>query len=305
MQRQSFLDEFKTAWKKPDNGLIQIILINAIVFILINVIRVFSSISGNPETYAWIINQLALPSDISTFLVKPWTIITYFFTHEGFFHVLFNMLFFFWFGKIIYEFLGNNKLINLYVLGGLIGGFLFILIYNLIPFYSDRVHLSILMGASAGVFAVVVGAATFMPNYTFFLLFLGPIKIKYIAIFYVLLSFFNIDGSNAGGELSHLGGALIGFLYVQQLKKGNDFGQPIISFINFIKSFFVKKPKIKVSYKSNESTKSRKSTTKTKTEQNKNINQDEIDSILDKISEGGYESLTKEEKQKLFNASKK
>jgi membrane associated rhomboid family serine protease len=303
MQKHSFLDEFKTAWKKPDNGLIQIILINAIVFILINVIRVFTSISANPEVYAWVINQLALPSDIPAFLVKPWTIITYFFTHESFFHVLFNMLFFFWFGKIIYEFLGNNKLINLYVLGGLIGGFLFILIYNLIPFYNDRVQLSILMGASAGVFAVVVGAATFMPNYTFFLLFLGPIKIKYIAIFYVLLSFFNIDGSNAGGELSHLGGALIGFLYVQQLKKGNDFGQPIISFINFLKSLFVRKPKIKVSYKSTESSKGRKSTAKT--EQSKNINQDEIDTILDKISEGGYESLTKEEKQKLFNASKK
>jgi len=303
MQRQSFLDEFKTAWKKPDNGLIQIILINAIVFILINVIRVFTSISANPEVYAWVINQLALPSDIPDFLVKPWTIITYFFTHESFFHVLFNMLFFFWFGKIIYEFLGNNKLISLYILGGLIGGFLFILIYNLIPFYNDRVQLSILMGASAGVFAVVVGAATFMPNYTFFLLFLGPIKIKYIAIFYVLLSFFNIDGSNAGGELSHLGGALIGFLYVQQLKKGNDFGQPIINFINFLKSLFVRKPKIKVSYKSTESSKGRKSTAKT--EQSKNINQDEIDTILDKISEGGYESLTKEEKQKLFNASKK
>ena len=216
MQRQSFLDEFKMAWKKPDNGLIQIILINGIVFILINVIRVFTNISGNQEMYNWILEQIALPSDISAFLVKPWTIITYFFTHEGFFHILFNMLFFYWFGRIIYEFLGNNKLINLYVMGGLIGGLFYILIYNLIPFYQTRVQSSILLGASAGVFAVVVGAATFMPNYTFFLLFLGPIKIKYIAIFYVLLSFFQIDGSNAGGDLSHLGGALIGFLYIQQ-----------------------------------------------------------------------------------------
>jgi membrane associated rhomboid family serine protease len=303
MQRQSFIDEFKTVWKKPDNGLVQIILINAIVFVLINVVRVFTNISGNSETYSWIINQLALPSDISAFLFKPWTIITYFFTHEGFFHILFNMLFFYWFGKIIYEFLGNNKLISLYVLGGLIGGFIFILIYNLIPFYNDRVQLSILMGASAGVFAVVVGAATFMPNYTFFLLFLGPVKIKYIAIFYVLLSFLNIDGANAGGELSHMGGALIGFLYVQQLKKGNDFGQPIISVLNFVKSLFVRRPKIKVSYKSDSSDKKTKA--QTQSQHGKNINQDEIDAILDKISDGGYESLTKEEKQKLFNASKK
>jgi membrane associated rhomboid family serine protease len=303
MNRQSFLDEFKSAWKKPDNGLIQIILINAIVFVLINVTRVFTSISGNPDVYSWIINQLALPSDISSFLLKPWTLISYFFTHEGFFHVLFNMLFFYWFGRIIYEFLGNNKLINLYALGGIIGGLFFILIYNLVPFYQNKVELSILMGASAGVFAVVVGAATFMPNYTFFLLFLGPIKIKYIAIFYVLLALFKIDRSNAGGELSHLGGALIGFLYVQQLKKGNDFGQPIISFINFIKSLFVRKPKIKVSYKSSDTDKRGKARTKSDT--SKYINQDEIDSILDKISEGGYESLSKEEKEKLFNASKK
>jgi hypothetical protein len=188
-------------------------------------------------------------------------------------------------------------------MGGLIGGLFYILIYNLIPFYQTRVQSSILLGASAGVFAVVVGAATFMPNYTFFLLFLGPIKIKYIAIFYVLLSFFQIDGSNAGGDLSHLGGALIGFLYIQQLKKGNDFGQPIVSLIQFIKSLFVRKPKIKVSYKSPRTDKKAKG--QGKSESSKSVQQDEIDVILDKISEGGYESLSKEEKEKLFNASKK
>jgi len=302
MQGNSILDEFKMAWKKPDNGLIQIILINLIFFIVINILRVIISITDNPDTYGLIINQLALPSNIMTFLLKPWTLVTYFFTHERFFHILFNMLFLYWFGRIIYEFLGNNKLIILYILGGLIGGLLFILIYNLVPYYSNRVDNSILIGASAGVFAVVVGAATYMPNYTFFLLFLGPVKIKYIAIFYVLLSFFNIDGSNAGGELSHLGGAFIGFFYVQQLRKGNDFGQPIIQFLNFVKSLFKSSPKIKVSYKSK---KQKTQTKKTNVTKDTGISQDEIDIILDKISEGGYESLTKEEKQKLFDASKK
>ncbi len=304
MQGNSILDEFKMAWKKPDNGLIQIILINLIIFILINILRVVISISGNTgtELYSLIIYQLALPSNIMTFLIKPWTLVTYFFTHERFFHILFNMLFLYWFGKIIYQFLGNNKLINLYILGGLIGGLLFILIYNLVPFYSNRVDNSILIGASAGVFAVVVGAATYMPNYTFFLLFLGPVKIKYIAIFYVLLSFFNIDGSNAGGELAHLGGAFIGFFYIQQLRKGNDFGQPIIQFLNFVKSLFKPSQKIKVSYKSKKKKAHTKNTTTVK---DTGISQDEIDVILDKISEGGYESLSKEEKQKLFDASKK
>ncbi|MFC2125802.1 rhomboid family intramembrane serine protease [Bacteroidota bacterium] len=304
MQRGSIIDEFKNAWKKPDNGLIQIILINIIVFILINLIRVFSSITQQFEIYEFFLNQIALPSSIGTFLLKPWTLITYFFTHERFFHVLFNMLFLYWFGKIIYEYLGNHKLINIYVLGGIFGGLVYILFYNLIPFYHDRVDLSILIGASAGVFAVVVGAATQMPNYTLFLLFLGPVRIKYIALFYVLLSFFNIDGHNAGGELSHLGGALIGFLYVKQLQKGNDFGQPVIKFILWVKSFFQPGSKVHVSYKAEKGKKSSKRSSTSKSGEN-DVSQAEIDKILDKISDKGYESLSQEEKEKLFNASNK
>jgi membrane associated rhomboid family serine protease len=302
MQGYSLLDELKMAWKKPDNALVQIIIINLSVFILLNVLRVILSISGNPDTFEHVLYQIALPSDITSFLYKPWTLITYFFTHEGFFHILFNMLFFYWFGRIIYEFLGNNKLINLYILGGLAGGLMFILIYNLVPYFHNRVQTSILLGASAGVLAVVVGAATYMPNYTVFLLFLGPVKIKYIAIFYVLLSFFRIDGTNAGGELAHLGGAIIGYFYIIQLKKGNDFGQPIIKLLVFIKSLFKPRPRVKVSYKSNTKNSSKDKTSK---EKKSGVSQDEIDAILDKISKGGYESLTKQEKQKLFDASKK
>jgi membrane associated rhomboid family serine protease len=302
MQGKSILDELKMVWKKPDNALVQIIIINVAVFIIINILRVIFSISGKSEVYNLILYQIALPSDITSFLFKPWTIITYFFTHERFFHILFNMLFFYWFGKIIYEFLGSNKLINLYIMGGLLGGMLFMLIYNLVPYFHDRVEGSILIGASAGVFAVVVGAATHVPNYTVFLLFLGPVRIKYIAIFYVVLSFINIDGTNAGGELSHLGGAIIGFFYVQQLRNGNDFGQPIITFLNFIKSLFKPIPKVKVSYKAKNKKTSDK---KTKASEDSGVSQAEIDAILDKISEGGYESLTKQEKQKLFDASNK
>lgn len=303
MQGNSIFDEFKMAWKRPDNALIQIIIINLAVFIIINLLRVIFSITENPGIYNQILYQIALPSDVSALLFKPWTLITYFFTHERFFHILFNMLFFYWFGRIVYEFLGNNKLINLYVMGGLVGGLLFILIYNLVPFFENRVQGSILIGASAGVFAVVVGAATHMPNYTIFLLFLGPVRIKYIAIFYVLLSFFNIDGTNAGGELSHLGGAIVGFFYIQQLKKGNDFGQPIIRVLNFISSFFKPQPKVKVSYKAKN--KKAKTGEQARPAPGSGVSQDEIDAILDKISQGGYESLTKQEKQKLFDASKK
>ena len=300
MYKYTFIDEFKNVWTKPDNGLIQIIVINVIVFVILNLLRIILTLSQNTNAYVWIIDQVTLPSDIARFLIRPWTLITYFFTHEGFFHILFNMLFLYWFGRIVHDLLGNHKLINLYVLGGIIGGLFYILIYNLIPFYHDRVNQSILLGASAGVFAVVVGAATYFPNYSLFLLFFGPVKIKYIAIFYVLLSFFRIDGSNAGGDLAHIGGAAIGFLYIIQLKKGNDIGQPVTMFINWIKGLFSPRSKIRVSYKKPKSETAKKSPSTTGS-----VTQEEIDRILDKISQGGYENLTKEEKQKLFDASRK
>jgi len=164
-----------------------------------------------------------------------------------------------------------------------------------------------MLGASASVYAVVVGAATFMPNYTFFLLLIGPVKIKYIAIFYVFLSFAQTIGDNAGGNLAHLGGALIGFIFITQLRKGNDWGAPVYATLTFFSKLFTRKPKIKVSHKRSASRPASSSSSHRSTAPKKEVNPDqkEIDAILDKISEKGYESLTKEEKQKLFNASKK
>ena len=256
-----------------------------------------------------IIQWIMLPAAIPEFLIKPWTLITYFFLHERFFHILFNMLFLYWFGKIIKEFLGGGKVVNLYILGGLAGGIFYILIYNTIPLFADRIDSSMMLGASAGVFAVVVGAATFMPNYTIFLMFIGPVRIKYIAIFYVILAFAQTTGANAGGELAHLGGAAIGFIYIKQLQQGSDWGKWIHSFFAFFKSFFKSQPKVKVTYRKSSKSKS-KSTEKGQTTASSSrpvdsASQEEIDSILDKISHSGYESLSKEEKQKLFNASKK
>jgi hypothetical protein len=203
--------------------------------------------------------------------------------------------------------LGGGKVVSLYVLGGLAGGLFYILIYNLIPYFAERVEVSMMLGASAGVFAVVVGAATFMPNYSMFLMFIGPVKIKYIALFYVILAFAGSTGYNAGGELAHLGGAALGFVYIKQLQGGTDWGKWIHSFIAFFKSFFVRQPKVKVSYRSNPKTK-KKTAGKTASAGSKSAeetSQEEIDAILDKISQFGYESLSKDEKQKLFNASKK
>lgn len=303
---QGIFDEFKNAWSKPNNAVVQIIIINLLVFVSARVLKVFFDLSGATDTFYFLFRKLQLPAAIGDMLLQPWSIVTYFFTHYDFLHVLFNMLFLFWFGRIIQEFLNSKRVISLYVLGGLFGGLLYIFIYNFIPFYSDRISESIMLGASAGVFAVVVGAAVFTPNYTFFLMFVGPVKIKWIALFYVFMSFIRSTGGNAGGEIAHLGGAFVGWLYITQLNKGNDLGGWVISFINFVKSLFKPQSKIKVTHRSGNRRPSKKSAPKSRASNAaEETPQAEIDSILDKISQSGYESLSKDEKQKLFNASKK
>lgn len=304
------MGEFKNAFKLPDNGLMQIIFINVAVFIVFNLLHVILFFLQVPDLYTTIEGYFLIPASITAFLSQPWSIITYFFMHGGFMHIIFNMLFLYWFGIIIKEFLGGSKVVSLYVLGGIAGGLLYLFMYNLIPPFTERVDTSIMLGASGGVYAVVVGAATLMPNYSIHLMFLGPVRIKYIALVYVFISLVNTTGANAGGNLAHLGGAALGFLFIKQLQGGVDLGKPVHWFITFVKSFFVHQPKVHVSYKRSDSEKTstkKKSTSSSKVppSSSTDISQEEIDSILDKISQYGYESLSKDEKQKLFSAGKK
>ena len=284
------IEDFKNAWNKDNNALVKIILINVVVFVSASFIEIFLTLSGAGDAFKLFINKLMLPASFTIFITQPWSLISYFFLHLGFTHILWNMLFLYWFGKIIQDNLGNNAVISLYVLGGIIGGLSYMALFNIIPYYDNRISESLMLGASAGVFSIVAGSATLLPNYTFYLLFLGPIRIKYIALFYILLSFLDVTGSNAGGEIAHLGGAMIGYLFIRQLQNGVNMGEGIINIINFFNK--EKNKKTEENYSPTEETKY-------------DISQDEIDKILDKISESGYSSLSKNEKEKLFNASKK
>ena len=284
------IEDFKNAWNKDNNALVKIILINVVVFVSASFIEIFLTLSGAGDAFKLFINKLMLPASFTTFITQPWSLISYFFLHLGFTHILWNMLFLYWFGKIIQDNIGNNAVISLYVLGGIIGGLSYMALFNIIPYYDNRISESLMLGASAGVFSIVAGSATLLPNYTFYLLFLGPVRIKYIALFYILLSFLDVTGSNAGGEIAHLGGAMIGYLFIRQLQNGVNMGEGVINIVNF----FNKEKNKKSDQKSSP------------TEETKyDISQDEIDKILDKISESGYSSLSKNEKEKLFNASKK
>ena len=184
----SLIQELKYNFQRKDNGLVKIILINVIFFIVVSVIFVFSKVSKNLILYNFIEENIHLPAHFDNFLKKPWTLITYFFSHADIFHILFNMLGLYWFGNLIVEYLGNRRLVNLYILGGLFSGLFFLLLFNFVPFFKET-NTSGLIGASGAVYAVVIGAATLLPDYSFFLIFFGPVKIKYIAWIFVFISF--------------------------------------------------------------------------------------------------------------------
>lgn len=305
-----FLLNLRNAFKQNNNSLYKIIAINILVFFAMLLVRVFFTFSGAGTLYQSFRNLLMMPADISQIITQPWSVLTYMFFHEGLFHILFNMLFLFWFGQLLHEYLGSRKLANIYILGGLAGALLYVVMYNISPYFSDVVSSSRMLGASAGVYAVVVAAATLSPNTTFFLLLLGPVKIKYIAIFYVLIAFVNSAGENAGGELAHLGGAALGFIYVYQLQKGKDLGAWIQAIGNFFVNIFEKKPSVKVTYRKKKPYTTTPEPTPSKSVKGtsgkvEDATQEEIDLILDKIAEKGYDALSKEEKRKLFEFSKK
>ena len=298
------LDEFKSAFQRHNNAHIQLILINVIVFLVLVVFRVLFTVSEHGEIFQAIHSELSIPAALPVFLTRPWTIITYAFVHDlsGIFHILFNMLALYWFGRLFIEYLGSDKMIAVYVLGALAGGVLYLIVYNTVPFYINRTPLLGMVGASAAVYAVMVAIATLLPDYTFLLLFFGPVKIKYIALVYIVVSFLGSVQENAGGNVAHLGGALIGFIYTKQLQAGVNWGGWITATLDWFKNLFTPKPKVKVTYRSNAES-SRKATSGRGASHKPS--QEEIDAILDKISDRGYESLSKEEKEKLFNAGKK
>jgi membrane associated rhomboid family serine protease len=294
------LEEFKHAFQRHNNGHVQLIIINVAAFVVMGLLMVIFDIAQVPEIFSIIHRQIAIPALIGDFIQKPWTIVTYAFAHDlsGIIHILFNMLFFYWFGRLFVEYLGSDKLIAVYFLGAFAGAIAYLAVYNLIPFYQERVPGGGMIGASAAVYAVAVATATLLPDYTFFLLFLGPVRIKYIAGVYIFLSLLGSVGTNAGGNIAHLGGALMGFVYIKQLQAGNNWGAWITRTLDWLRRLLSARRHVKVSYR-------KAAEPRPGNPRSPSISQDEIDTILDKISDGGYESLTKEEKEKLFNASKK
>lgn len=291
----SLVRDIQDQFKMQDNALVKIILVNVLVYVIDCLIWIATKVSSQEILFHSVQSYQGASSDFNVLLHKPWTLITYAFSHDtpSPFHIFFNMLGLYWFGGLISEYLGGRRLVSLYFIGAIFGVALYLICYNYVPFYAGKPS-SILIGASASVLAAVVASATLIPDYKFHLVFIGPVKIIYIAAFYVLISLIGSVQGNAGGNIAHLGGAFAGFIFIYLLKRGIDLGKPINAISNFIARIFSRKSKVRMSFFN-------KSAPAMDT--NYMPDQKEIDSILDKISRSGYESLTKEEKQKLFKAS--
>ncbi len=290
---------------KQKSILSNLIAINVIVFLLVRIFAVIATLFKlNPDV---LLDFLKLPADFNQMVIHLWTLITYMFTHYGFLHILFNMLWLYWFGQIFLLFFNQRQLSGLYILGGLAGALFFILAYNIFPYFEDMVLGSYLIGASASVMAIVFGVAFYKKDFEIGLFFIGRIKIIYLALFSLILDLLSVTSTNAGGHIAHVGGALLGICFAFYYRKGKDMTSPLNFLIDKIFNLFKKKParKMKVTY--NQRSSSSGDSRKSDYDYNARKNQqgEEIDRILEKIKKSGYNCLTEEEKKKLFDASNK
>lgn len=292
-----FISNLKENFKRGDI-VIRLLYLNISVFVLVSLVSIILMLFKIPAV-TWV-NYLELPADFGRFISQPWSIITYMFMHAGLLHILFNMLWLYWFGRLFLQFFSSRHLRGLYMFGGIVGGIFYMLAYNIFPYFETAVPYSYLLGASASVLAIVLATAEREPNYPVQFMFIGTVRLKYVAVFMIVLDLLFMTSGNAGGHIAHLGGALAGWWFASGLRKGYD----VTAWINAIIDFFSgnrtgrsRKPKMKVYYSDKQKDYEFNARKKERS--------DEIDRILDKLRQSGYASLTDEEKKSLFDASKK
>lgn len=284
----NFIDRIAYEFNKGNSAIRQIILINVGVFILALLFRIIGRLfEFNPNDLLYF---FYLPSNLSVLVMRPWTLLTNIFFHApGIWHILFNMLILYFVGRVLQDFLAQGKVWKVFLWGGILGGLFYIIAFNVFPTFSGVVGNSVLFGASGGVTAIVVATGVHIPRYTVRLYGLFNIEMRWLAVILVGLDLLNMPGSsNLGGLFAHLGGAVFGLLFIWNLQGKINIAE--------IKWPFTKRSHMrKVHYD--------ESKRKPKINRKTDPNQEQIDAILDKISQSGYSSLTEEEKQILFKAS--
>ncbi|MCS6905195.1 MAG: rhomboid family intramembrane serine protease [Bacteroidia bacterium] len=267
-----------------------LILINSIVFLVIILVQLIGLLFQIPfhNTLIDIINYfLALSTVFPDYLFKPWTFLSYNFVHYQPFHLLFNLVVLYFIGSIGRQFFSDRQVYLTYLLGGLSGGILVVISYMVLPYFSNQAAYCV--GASAGIYALMVAMATLVPNYPVYLLLVGRISLKWLAVIYILLDLvFLATGGNKGGHITHIGGAIWGYLWVVYRKKGIDISQPFIFICDKLEALRQRR------YNRNGM----------RIVKDKPVSEEELNRILDKIRAVGYDKLTAKEKETLHRAGK-
>ena len=291
------IDEVKESFRKGTT-LHKLIYLNLGLFLAVQIVRIVLFLSNSYDLFDNFLNYLAIPANLEVLARRPWTFVSYMFLHVDFIHILFNLLWLYWFGTVFIQELGLKKLLSTYLLGGFFGGLLYVLFYNLFPVFDQVRENSIALGASASVMAIVVATATYQPERRMHLVLIGPVKIIYIALIMFIFTSLVDFSVNTGGKIAHIGGALTGFLFAYYYRQGKDITKGFDRMMDRIATWFKPgKQKMKVTHK--------RSSDDIEYKRQKADEQKEIDEILDKISKAGYESLSAREKELLFKMSDK
>lgn len=292
-----FITDLRNNFRRGDI-VTRLLYLNVGIFLCVSVVNVILTLFRLPAG-RWA-DWLVLPAYIPGFLSRPWTLLTYMFMHAGLLHILFNMLWLYWFGRLFLQLFSSRHLRGLYILGGLFGGIAYLVSYNIFPYFEPYLPVAHVLGASASVLAIVVATAVRAPQYRVQFMFIGSVSLKYLALVMVVIDMLFMTSDNAGGHIAHLGGALAGWWFAAGLTKGYDLTDWINRIIDGLNRLFkpaARKPKMTI----HASGRSRDYAYNAR----KKANTEEIDRILDKLRKSGYASLSEREKKSLFDASKK
>ena len=281
----NIIEDIKSQYRT--GGIVQKLIFWNIGLYLLSLIFFYNFSFGNFNFPSW----LALYSNFDDFIFSPWTLFSYMFLHAGFLHLLFNMMVLHFSGRLFETYFTQKQLFGLYILGGIFSGIAFLILFLLIG------KSSVLVGASGAIMALLIATATYAPFMQIRLMLIGVVKLWQVAFVIVLLDLIQLPLDNSGGHLAHLAGALFGFIYIKMLNSGTDVSKIISSIQEFFENIL--KPKKKTPFKKGHKNKAYSNSTSF-TKKEKSMDQKKIDDILDRISQSGYDSLTKEEKEFLF-----
>ena len=288
---------------QDNNALTWLVMINMVVFVLVNFIKIIYFLSydsnaiANDFFHKQILDWFTLPGNLEVLASRPWTLLVYMFTHESVWHLISSMLWLWGFGYILQDLTGNNKLIPVYLYGGLAGAVFYLLTSNLFPALSSA---TVFIGAGSSIMAIAVATTTLAPDYRIFPMINGGIPLWVLTLIYVAIDFATVASSSGSYALAHLAGGAIGFIFIRQLRRGHDWGEWMIRLLNWLDDLFnPEKKHVKPSQKQTHFYK----TSKKPFEKTPHITQQKLDEILDKINQKGYHFLTDEEKDFLKKAS--